>query len=249
MKVKSNRLVDRAEPAKIPLYQKMKDDLVQRVLSGEWRPGELVPSETALANEYSVSVGTARKAIEQLAQERMVVRQRGRGTTIATNRGGSTKPFRFLKFFSRDHIRTEESIYLEIMPGKATAQEAKSFGLEAGAPVARMVRLRAANKMPMLIERAAIREDLCPKASQLITLHRPVSISSFLDRMFNILIMRIDEKICAALADEEDIKHLGAAAGDPVLAVERLSYDLAGRLIQISQLHVAKEAYYATSTK
>ncbi|WP_213990716.1 GntR family transcriptional regulator [Sodalis sp. dw_96] len=249
MKVKSNRLAALATPAKIPLYQKMKENLVQRVLSGEWRPGELVPSETALANEYSVSVGTARKAIEQLAQERLVVRQRGRGTTIATNRGGGIKPFRFLKFYSRDDVRTEESVYLESTQGKASAQEAKSFGIEVGAPVARMIRLRAANQTPMLIERATIREDVCPKASQLITLHRPVSISSFLDRMFNILIMRIDEKICAALADDQDIRHLGAAPGEPVLAVERLSYDLAGRLIQISQLHVCKEAYYATSTK
>lgn len=249
MKVKLNRSDDQLTPAKIPLYQKMKDDLVQRVLSGEWRPGELVPSETALANEYSVSVGTARKAIEQLAQERLVVRQRGRGTTIATNRGGAIKPFRFLKFYSMDDIRTEDSIYLDSRSGKATAQEAQSFGIEEGAPVARMIRLRAANQKPMLIERGAIREDLCPKASQLLTLHHPISISSFLDRMFNILIMRIDEKICAALADEEDIKHLGLKKGDPVLAVERLSYDLAGRLIQISQLHVSKEAYYSTITK
>jgi len=249
MKENLNRSIDDVTPAKIPLYQKMKDDLVQRVLTGEWRPGDLVPSETALAIEYSVSVGTARKAIEQLAQERMVVRQRGRGTTIATNRGGTVKPFRFLKFYSWDHVRTEESVYLESRVGKASPQEARSFGIEAGAPVARMIRLRAAKQLPMLIERATIREDLCPKASQLITLHRPVSISSFLDRMFNILIMRIDENICAALADDEDIKHLGAAPGEPVLAVERLSYDLAGRLIQISQLHVSKEAYYATITR
>ena len=54
-------------------------------MSGEWRPGEPIPSEIDLASRYSVSQGTVRKAVSELAEERVLVRQQGRGTFVASH--------------------------------------------------------------------------------------------------------------------------------------------------------------------
>ena len=46
-----------------PLYRQIKDLLVQSLERGEWKPGELIPSEIDLAARFQVSQGTVRKAV------------------------------------------------------------------------------------------------------------------------------------------------------------------------------------------
>ncbi len=68
-----------------PLYQQIKALITQSLQSGEWKPGELIPSEVELANRFKVSQGTVRKAIDELAAENLVMRRQGKGTFVATH--------------------------------------------------------------------------------------------------------------------------------------------------------------------
>ncbi|MCB2021631.1 MAG: GntR family transcriptional regulator, partial [Burkholderiaceae bacterium] len=65
-------------PAFSPLYQQIKALLTSSLQGGEWRPGELIPSETELAARFKVSQGTVRKAIDALADENLLVRRQGK---------------------------------------------------------------------------------------------------------------------------------------------------------------------------
>jgi len=65
-----------------PLYAQVRDELIERIRSGVWKPGQLIPNEFDIAAEFGVSQGTARKAIEALASERLVLRRQGRGTFV-----------------------------------------------------------------------------------------------------------------------------------------------------------------------
>jgi GntR family transcriptional regulator len=79
-----------------PLYQQIKDLLVQSLERGEWKPGELIPSEIELAARFQVSQGTVRKAVDELATEHLVVRRQGKGTFVATHHEPRAQ-FRFLR--------------------------------------------------------------------------------------------------------------------------------------------------------
>lgn len=59
----------RAEPP----YRAISAELRERIRSGEWLPGEQIPSVRQIAQEYSVSIGTARRATAVLAEEGLVV--------------------------------------------------------------------------------------------------------------------------------------------------------------------------------
>ena len=74
-----------ATPAFSPLYQQIKGLILQSLQSGEWKPGEAIPSEMDLAARYRVSQGTVRKAIDELTGENLVVRRQGKGTFVATH--------------------------------------------------------------------------------------------------------------------------------------------------------------------
>lgn len=70
-------------PRRQPLYQQIKSLLTRRIINGEWRAHDALPSEWALADELAVSQGTVRKALEELESEGVLYRQQGRGTFIA----------------------------------------------------------------------------------------------------------------------------------------------------------------------
>ena len=70
-------------PAYRPLYLQIREAFTRRMASGDWSPGMLLPSEMALAQEYGVSQGTIRKALDAMAADRMIVRHQGRGTEVA----------------------------------------------------------------------------------------------------------------------------------------------------------------------
>ena len=68
---------------RMPLYHQIYLILRQKVLSGEFGFDERIPSEQELVDEYNVSRITARRALDELAAEGLVVRQRGKGTRVS----------------------------------------------------------------------------------------------------------------------------------------------------------------------
>ena len=72
-------------PAFSPLYQQIKGLILQALQSGEWKPGEGIPSEMELAARYRVSQETVRKAIDELASHHLLIRRQGKGTFVATS--------------------------------------------------------------------------------------------------------------------------------------------------------------------
>jgi DNA-binding GntR family transcriptional regulator len=64
------------------LHEQVYRVLRARIVNGEWKPQSLLPGEVMLSQEMGVSVGTVRKAMDQLARENLVLRERGRGTFV-----------------------------------------------------------------------------------------------------------------------------------------------------------------------
>ena len=69
-----------------PLYRQIYGLLTRQLQSGQWAPGQMIPTEQALARQYRVSSGTVRKAIDLLVAENILQRRQGRGTFVQTHR-------------------------------------------------------------------------------------------------------------------------------------------------------------------
>ena len=68
-----------------PLYKDVKRQLMEVLTRGEWKAGEAIPAERRLAERYGISIGTVRKAIDELVAENILIRQQGRGTYVASH--------------------------------------------------------------------------------------------------------------------------------------------------------------------
>lgn len=240
-------MTEAAEASK-PLYLRMKEDLLRRVQSGEWRPGELVPSENALAAEYAVSVGTARKAIEELADQRLLVRQRGRGTTVAMH-NQREQIQRHYRLETDEGVRlNREATYLDVTAARANATEARAFGINRGASISRVRRLRSANNRPFVIEYLTLREDIMPGIGALVDATRPQILYELLERQYHIIIAKVQEQVTAVKADAADAELLGVPVGEPMLQIERIGIDLKGVVVERRIMRARNDTRYVSES-
>jgi DNA-binding transcriptional regulator YhcF (GntR family) len=71
--------------SEIPIYQQLKNQIKEAILSGEIQDGELLPSIRNLANETKVSVLTTRRAYDELELEGFIKTVHGKGTFAISN--------------------------------------------------------------------------------------------------------------------------------------------------------------------
>jgi GntR family transcriptional regulator len=66
-----------------PIYLQIMEQIRQRVVLGEWKPGEPIPSIRALAIALQISVITVKRAYLELEREGVIVTQHGKGSIVA----------------------------------------------------------------------------------------------------------------------------------------------------------------------
>ncbi|MBB5460175.1 histidine utilization repressor [Paraburkholderia sp. Cpub6] len=73
-----------------PAYQQLKDYVRKMIETGQWRLGDMIPTELSLAAEFALSRMTVNRALRELVSENVLTRVRGRGTFITDRRYQST---------------------------------------------------------------------------------------------------------------------------------------------------------------
>ena len=66
----------------VPKYHQLKELLIEKIIAGEWKPGEKIPAEKEIVNKCDCSLITVNKAVSKLVEEGYVFRERGRGTYV-----------------------------------------------------------------------------------------------------------------------------------------------------------------------
>lgn len=112
-----------------PLYQQVYHIIRSRILSGNWDSLRPLPGEADLARELRVSIGTVRKAMDQLARDHMVVRERGRGTFIRSV-DQLQVPKKFTFFNLRNEQIQPEIVLIDARVAGASSDQAAALLLE-----------------------------------------------------------------------------------------------------------------------
>lgn len=227
-----------------PLYLQVKAGLVHKLLSGEWPPGKLLPSESRLAAQLGVSQGTVRSALTAMEEENLIVRRQGVGTFVAQY----SEENALLRFFRvaddagrrpRPQSRVlchEETV---ILPEVASALE-----LPAREPLQVTLRLRSLDGRPVLLDRIHVQASRFPGLGEApaeeVTDQRYV----LYQRRYGVTVVRTREQLRAVLPDALDREHLGVAPGTPLLQIRRTAYDLEGRPTELRVSHCHTEGVH-----
>lgn len=144
-------IVDRSSP--VPLWAQIIEDLRARMMGGAF--DDRFPTDEELTTTYGVSRQTVREAVRRLQADGLVVRQRGRGTTLA--RPVLEQPLRALYSLAltvSEHGLAERNEVRAAERRAAPPDVAGELGLAPGAPVVFLERLRFAGEDPLSLERS-----------------------------------------------------------------------------------------------
>lgn len=229
----------------MPLYLQVKQQLIAKMIAGDWPPGALLPSEQQLGLQMGVSQGTVRKALDALAAEHLVVRQQGRGTFVAEHDQQRTL-FQFFKIVDETgERRFPEATLSRIGSAAASASDRASFGLEPGTRVWTIYRERALKGRVALTERLRLPVASFPG----LDAHKPLpnNLYQFYEQAFGVTIVRAIEHLRAVRAGAQDAQVLGCAADDPVLEILRTAYALNGRAVETRRTVCLTDSFHYLS--
>jgi len=213
-----------ASPLFQPLYQQIKGLITKKLISGEWAPGEAIPSEMEFAAKFGVSQGTVRKAIDELAAENIVVRRQGKGTFVATHNEERVK-LRFLRLVAADGSKELlDNRLLSCVRSKAPANIARLLDIKPGCAVIDIKRLLLFSNKPLILDHIIL-PAITFKG---ITSGQINEFNGSMYRMYEtqlgISMVRAEERLSAVSADTEIAAHLNLKPGSPLLRIERVSY-------------------------
>lgn len=240
-----------ADAAGQPLYRAAKRALLQAIESGSVAPGRALPNEGELAASLGVSIGTLRRAVDELVAEHILVRQQGRGTFVAVHNadrflfqffhieridGLRESPQVEMLSFERLRLDDEAAEALSVRPGDAGIQIENRLSLQ-GRPVVHDRLL-----LPAALFRGLTEARIAKRTSTIYQLYQSE---------FGITVVRARERARAAGADRASARVLGLAVGAPVLQVRRTALTFGDKPVEfrISTVHTARHDYVSLRSR
>lgn len=224
--------VSSASPTFSPLYRQIKELIVKSLEAGEWQPGDAIPSESELAARFSVSQGTVRKAIDEMAAENLVVRRQGKGTFVSTH-SDPRSFFRFLRLAPNEgELQPSQSVPLECGRARAGADVARILGLPLGAPIVILRRLLRFGDEPVVFDEIYLPGDLFQDLTLDVLRQSDKSIYSLFESRYGVRMIRAEERLRAVAADRVSAELLGVSEGSPLLLVERVAFTYGNKPVE-----------------
>jgi GntR family histidine utilization transcriptional repressor len=154
----------RRDAQRVPAFQKIKDFLLAEIHAGQWKQGDAIPSEEALAKQFGVSRMTANRAVRELTAQHVLVRIQGSGTYVAQKKSQAT--LLEIKNIAeevraRGHAHRSELHLLE--RSKATQHIAAPFGTPTGHPLFHSVIVHFENDIPIQVEDRWVNAEVAPE--------------------------------------------------------------------------------------
>ena len=233
------------EAAGMPLFRAVRRSLLRAIEAGSVAPGHALPSETELAGLFGVSVGTVRKAVDDLVTEHILVRRQGCGTFVATHTSDRFL-FQFFHVERSDGLR--EAPQVELVSFERTRLDddaAAALSMKPGEPA-----LQIENRL-LLQGRAVVHDRLVLPAALFRGLterrfrERKSTVYHLYQTEFGISVVRAHERLRAVGADRSAARVLGVAPGLPLLQVRRVAIALGGRAVEwrVSSVVTAQHDY------
>lgn len=220
-----------------PLYLQVRNGLSRLIGEGRFSADEALPSERRLAERLGISRVTARKAIDALVSDGLIVRRHGSGNYIAPK---LEQPLTRLTSFTEELKQrgfVPSSRWVRRAVGGVLPEEMVALGLPPGARVARLERVRLADTTPMAFESSALPCTVVPDPEAVTD-----SLYAYLAAR-GAAPVRALQHIRAANATARHAELLGIPPGQALLFITRVGYLDDGRAIEITHTWCRSDYY------
>jgi GntR family transcriptional regulator len=215
----------RGERDALPRYRWIREQILKHLAESKLRRGDAIQSEVQIAKQFGVSLGTVRKAVDELVAQQILERRQGRGTFVATRDLEASTLFLF-------HIVAENDVkelpaferLISSRTRQANEYEARRLKLARDLKVVEVRRTRRFSDRTVMCERLILPEGLFPDFQGRLGRQRPVMLYDFYEKAFGVSVMNFEERVRAVNATTAQSRVIGCAPGAAVLEIERTSY-------------------------
>lgn len=216
-------LLDRSGP--VPLYFQLAGQLEEAIHSGQLPPGARLENEIALSERLGLSRPTVRRAIQDLVNKGLIVRRRGIGTQVV--HGAVTRKVALTSLYE-DLERTGQHPATRLLSAEqipADPRVAEALGVEEGADVLHLRRVRLADGVPVSILENYLPKELADISLEALSEHGLYQLL----RMRGVTMRVARQRIGARRATPTEAKLLEIDRSSPLLTMDRTAYDASGR--------------------
>lgn len=215
---------------RLPAYLRLRDTLAARIADGEWTAEQPIPSETRLAQQYDLSIGTVRKGVEGLVNEGLLERRQGSGTFVRAPSFDASL-FRFFQLREADGSQLSIPSSKLILRSVAAAPEAAARAL--GTPdVIKIIRLRSLSEMPILFEEIYVPISKFDGFDKLPEDELGPLLYPLYFEHFGVLVKRATDDLSFEQASETVAQQLRIAPNDPLAVIRRTALDIEGNAVE-----------------
>lgn len=238
-----------AKGSPVPLYHQLAELIRERIRAGELAPGDQLPAERDLAETVGISRMTARQAVASLVRDGTLVARPGIGTFVATPK--LTYDALHLLGFTEETMRHGDAVasrVLEQALASPPAPVATGLALPPGETAIKVVRLRSAGDLPVLLETSFLPALVCPGLEREDLARH--SLYALLELRYGLRLERSRQTIEATIANDYESGLLGVEVGAPMLLLEGLTYDDGGRPVEhFKAIYRADRSKFALESK
>jgi len=234
-----------------PLYKQVEQQILQCLARGEWKPGEQLPTENQLAERFGVAVFTIRAGISELVAAQILLRKQGKGTFVARH-GRQRQRYQFSHIFNKagEQLLPEREL-LSFDKEAATGEIAAALGLPDGdrSNIYRLVSLLAVDGAPAATLDIAVPIAKFTGLTAKAIREGTENLYAVYQDVCGINVIRIDERVFAAIARPGVARALDIPAGSPLLRVERIAYTYNDTPVEYRVRHFSGDAYSYRSSE
>lgn len=223
-------LLDKSRP--IPLYYQVKESLLEKIKSRQFKVGDLIPSESELQEKYKVSRITIRRAIQELVQEGHLYTKQGKGTFVS--RPKVSQELNLITSWAETMAEMgmrPETKKIEYTEETVPVSIAGLLNIPIGDKVYKVERLRYADDEPTCIMTNYLSPAIVP--GFLGKGLKGESLYETLEKHYNIVLSRAEETVEAKAAKASEAALLNIKRGAPLLYATRVTYDLTDRPVEV----------------
>ena len=246
VKINKINIIDHSSP--LPYYFQLKELLIEEIKKGRLKPGQQIPSEFKLCDQFRVSRTVVRQAISSLVQNGYLNREKGRGTFV-------TKPkitenlFQNLTGSYEDMLSRGIKLVTKVLEQtkcEADNEILERLKLEPGEPVIKIKRLRFINSEPIALVTTYLPYKICPPLLEENLTNQ--SLYGVLEEKYALRIAHGRRSLEAVSADRKTAALLGVKVGTPLMLLNSISYLENGRPIEyFSALHRGDRSKFVVS--
>jgi GntR family transcriptional regulator len=229
-------------------YQEVKQKITEDLVRGRYPMGQALPAEKDLAKELDVSIGTLRKAVDELVAEGIVVRRQGRGTYVAEH---DLKRLLYYFFHVVKHDadkKTNPRVDLvSLTSATATKEEASKLQIKEGAPVWRLVNCLYLDNQCVMIDQISLDKKRFKNLTRTEFINREGSIYQLYQMKYGQTVIRSSERLRAGIAGKQHAEWLGLKPDSPVLIIRRVALGIQDEPLEwrVSTLNTNQHEYFS----